>query len=144
MFRAQSFVIGDNMTDAEKRWGWVLPLGQFAYAAALFLIASYAGGALFTLLAGGLLGLFLLSAAHSIRSILFYRSIAIPGAVRGTLSMSTAWMIRQRANFYFEAAFLYLSTGLLLPHLALLGAALISSASGLEYLRQARRAEAHL
>ena len=41
MFRSQSYVIGDNATEAEKRWGWVLPCGQLIYGAAIFAFALY-------------------------------------------------------------------------------------------------------
>jgi hypothetical protein len=104
MFRAQSYIAGDSATDSEKRWGWVLPFGQFAYATAIFVLGLYAGGMLFTLLAGGLLVTVLVSAAHNLRSILFYRSFMRPDAARGNLWMSSALLIRQRAYFYLEAA----------------------------------------
>lgn len=144
MFRAQAYIVGDNITDAEKRWGWVIPAGQLAYSAAIFLFALYAGGMLFTLLSGGLLVSLLLSATHNLRSILYYRSLALPGAARGTLWMSSALLIRHRAHLQLGAALFCLVAGLLLPHLALLGGALIVGSAGLGYLRRARRAEAHL
>jgi hypothetical protein len=143
-FRGQTFIVGDNVTDAEKRWGWILPFGQFAYGAAIFVVALYGGGMLFTLLAGGLLVALLLSAAHNLRSILFYRSLTLPGASRGSLWMSSASLIRNRAHYHLEAALFCLVVAFLLPHLALLGGALISGSTGLGYLRRARHAKAHL
>ena len=144
MFRAQSYIVGDSATDSEKRWGWVLPFGQFAYAVAIFVLALYAGGMLFTLLAGGLLVTVLVSAAHNLRSILFYRSFMRPDVARGNLWMSSALLIRQRAHFYLEAALFCLLAGFLLPHLALLGGAVILGSAGIGYLRRAGRAKAHL
>jgi p-aminobenzoyl-glutamate transporter AbgT len=44
MFRAQSYIVGDSATALEKRWGSMLPFSQFAYAAAIFVLALYAGG----------------------------------------------------------------------------------------------------
>jgi len=58
--------------------------------------------------------------------------------------MSSALLIRHRAHLQLGAALFCLVAGLLLPHLALLGGALIVGSAGLGYLRRARRAEAHL
>jgi hypothetical protein len=143
MFRSQSYIGGDGATDVEKRWGWILPFGQFAYSAAIFVVALYAGGMLFTLLAGGLLVTVLVSATHNLRSILFYRSFTRPDVARGNLWMSSALLIRQRAHFYLETALFCLLAGFLLPHLALLGGAVILGSAGLGYLRRAARADTY-
>jgi hypothetical protein len=144
IFRSQSYVVGDNTTDAEKRWGWVLPFGQFVYGAAIFAFALYAGGAIFVLLAGGLLVSLLFSVVHNARTILYYRMLARYGAAQGSLTFSNSTLIRNRAQVCLEAALFFLLVGLLLPHLALLGGALIMGSTGIGYLRRARRAEAHL
>jgi hypothetical protein len=144
LYAAQKYVTGDSLTDAEKRWGWVLPFGQFAYGAAVFIVAMYAGGAVYTFLVGGLLVLVLSAAAHNARAILYYRMLGRPGAVQGTLWISTPTQVRSRAHFYFEIAFICLFAGLLIPHTALLGGAFFMSAGGIGYLRRARRAGARL
>jgi hypothetical protein len=143
-FRAQAHVVGDEGADSEKRWGWVLHSGQFVYAAAIFLVGLYAGGPLFTFLAGGVLVALLFLASYNVRSILYYRSFASPGAVRGSLSMSASMLFRATAQSYAQAALFCGATGLVLGHLALLGGGLILGLLGLEYRKRMRRAEAHL
>ena len=141
---AQTYFVADYVTDEEKRWGWVLPFGQFAYSAAIFLFALYAGGALFTLLAGGLFVSTLFSAAHNLRSVLYYRSFAIPDAAHGSLSAPAATLMRHRVHIYVQGTFFCFFAGLFLAHVALLGAALFLGFTALGYRRRLRRAEAHL
>jgi hypothetical protein len=143
-FRAQSYIAGDRTGDSEQRWGWVLHSGQFVYAAAIFLVGLYAGGAGFTFLAGGLLIALLFWSAQSIRTIVYYQSLAKVGAARGSVSMSAPMMCRGMAQSYAQAALFCATAGLALVHLSLLGGGLILGLLALEYRRQMRRAEAHL
>jgi hypothetical protein len=141
---AQTYLVADYVTAEEKRWGWVLPLTQLAYGAAVFLFALYAGGALFTLLVGGLFLSMLFSAAHNLRSVLYYRSFAIPGAADGQVSAPAITLMRHRVHVYVQGCLFCLFAGLFLAHLALLGGALFLGLSALGYRRRLRRAEAHL
>jgi hypothetical protein len=143
MFRSHSHVVGDNGSEAEKRWGWVLPGGQLIYRAAIFAVALYAGGPIFVLLVGGLLVSLLFSVVHNARTILHYRMLAASGAAQGNLSLSNSSLIHN-AHVCLEAAFFCLLVGLFLPHLALLGGALILGSTGIGCLRSAHRGDAHL
>jgi hypothetical protein len=144
LFRAQSYIDGDNQTDMEKRYGWVVPFGQLAYLTAVFLLALYAGGALFTFLSGGLSIALIWSCAHNLRSIFYYRSFTVPGAARGNVWLSKSLLIRNRAHLYLEAALICFIAGIVLRELALLGGAFIMGAAGIGYLRRARQAESQL
>ena len=109
-----------------------------------FSLALYAGAPIFVLLVGGLLVSLLFSVVHNARTILYYRMLAGSGAAQGNLSLSNSSLIHNRAHVCLEAAFFCLLVGLLLPHLALLGGALIMGSTGIGCLRRAHRAEAHL
>jgi hypothetical protein len=144
MFRARPHVGRDEAYDSIKRWGWVLPLRQFVYAAAIFLVGLYAGGPLFTLLAGGVVVALFYTAARQARYILQYRSLEHSGAVLKATSESYATRLRQAAQSHFQAALFFMSLGLVVGHLALFGGGLILGVVAIEYRRRMRRAEAHL
>jgi hypothetical protein len=143
LYNAQPHVSGDNLTEIEKRWGWVLPANQFIFGVAIILVAVYCEEPLFTLLAGGLLVTSIFAVSTNLRTIFHYRSLALPGAVQGSIQLSHYSLLRTRAIAYFAAAFFCLLTGLVLPHLALLGGAFILGSTGIGFLRRARR-ESHL
>jgi hypothetical protein len=143
-FRAQSYISRDEGEDSVQRWGWVLPLSQFVYAAAIFLIGLYAGGPLFTLLVGGVLIALVYTAAYNVRAIVYYKSLSRSGAARGTLWMSKAMLLRQAVYSYIQAALFCFVVGLIVGHLALIGSGLILGLVALEYRKRMHRAEAHL
>jgi hypothetical protein len=144
VFRAQTFIAGQGMTEIERRYGSVLWIGQLAFIGIIFAVGLYVGGVFFTFYAGGLITVMLLYTAHSIRSLLYYRALAKPGSVSGSISMSSSMLIRIRAHQCFEGALVCFVAGLALPHAALLGGAFLLGAGGVGYLRRANQAQARL
>jgi hypothetical protein len=120
--------------------GGLLPrllIGQFVFAAVVFSVGAVIGDFGFTFFAGGWVVATAVSLGFNLRSVLFLRAIAEPGAANGAVSISPSLAVRDFAFQLFGAATFCLCLGILLAHLALLGGALFIAATGVGHLRRA-------
>jgi hypothetical protein len=99
-------------------------------------------GPAYVLLVGGLIVSLACVLALNLQGLLSARAIALPRAVDGALTFSTAAAFRQMAHRATGAAVVSLIVGLALAHLALLGGAFFLSAFANGFRRRARKASA--
>ena len=104
----------------------------------VFLLASMLGKAAFVFLAGGVIVASAFGLGLSAQGLLTARALALPHAVDGSVTFSTASAFRHMAHRAGGAALACLIIGLVLAHLALLGGALFLASTGNSYLRKAR------
>lgn len=137
--QAQAFVVDKVAPGLIREPSARLMAGQVLFAAAVFGLSSWIGGAAFVLLAGGWVVTATAAVAINLRSVLFLRAISRPGAAEGSVTFSSPLSVRNRAFHLFGAAALCFLLGVLLAHLALLGGALFLSATAVGYLRKLTR-----
>jgi hypothetical protein len=111
---------------------------RVALAFAVFLAADLLGGPSSVFFAGGWWIMTAVTLSSNLRSALFLQALAEPRNARGNTEYSPRFARRTQATELSSAALLCLLLGLLLPHLALLGAALFLAAAALGYFRKAR------
>jgi len=110
---------------------------QVLYAAVVFSVSVYIGGATFVFLGAGLDVSLICILGLNVQAWLSTRAMARPDAVDGSLTLSTRYALRQLASRLFGASLVCLLLGLLLAQLALLGGGVLCAAAGSGYLRRA-------
>jgi hypothetical protein len=115
---------------------------QVVLAVVIFLLGLLLRGPVYVFLVGGLIVALSYVLALNLQGLLSARAIALPGAVTGSLTYSTAAALRQMSHRLVGGAVASLIAGLALAHLALLGGAFILSAFANGYRKRARKASA--
>lgn len=118
----------------------LMRLAQLAMAAIAFGVALFVRGAIGVALAGGIVLQVATIFSLNLHAFLSARALARSGASNGELRLSPAYAYRQMSARLFGGALLMLLTGLLLPHLAPIGAAYLLFAAAFGYLRRAAAA----
>lgn len=115
-----------------------LILAQLFLAAAIFTVAHFAarliGQAFFVFFAGGYV-LTTAALAMNLCSWLLYRDLKPPRSV-GTITVSKRLVVRSQSYWLWSAGAFCLCVGLLIAHLAFLGAAYFLGCTGLGFLRK--------
>lgn len=137
--QAQAFVAERVSPGLIREPSTRLLTAQILFSAAVFTLAFSIGGPGFIFFAGGWVVTAAAGVAINLRSVLFLSAISRPGAAQGAVTYSDFLAVRNRAFHLFGAAALCFLLGALLAHLALLGGALFLAATGVGYLRKARR-----
>ena len=114
-----------------------LILTQLAFAAAIFTLARLIGGAFFVFFAGGYVLTTAVMLATNLYSWRFYRDLKPPLSV-GTITLSNRFVVRSQSYGLWSAAALCLCVGLLIAHLAFLGAAYFLGCDGLGFLLKSK------
>lgn len=112
--------------------------GRVVVAAAVFLAADLLGGSSSIFIGGGWCIATAVAMSSNLRSALFLNALSVPRSANGRIEWSAQLARRNQALDLSAAALLCLLVGFLLPHLALLGAALFLATAALGYLRRAR------
>src|SRR5579871_1542381 len=113
---------------------------QLLVAAIAFGVAFVARGAIGVAFAGGIVLQLATILSFNLQAFLSTRALARSGASQGTLRLSPAYGYREMSARLYGSASLMLLTGLLLPHLAPLGAAYLLFVSAAGYSRRAAAA----
>ena len=113
---------------------------QLLLAAIAFTVALIARGAIGVAFAGGIVLQLATVFSLNVHAFLAARALARSGASSGELSLSPAYAYREMSARLHGGAVLMLLIGLLLPHLAPIGAAYLLFASALGYSRRAAAA----
>lgn len=119
--------------------GASLLAARVVFAAAVFVAAAYLDGASSVFLAGGLCVAAAVAVAGSIRNVLLVRARSQCASGTPEAALTPRLWYRSQAAELFSGAVLCLIIGLLLPHLAPLGAAFILAASSLGWFRKSLR-----
>lgn len=115
---------------------------QILFAAFVFAIALWLRGPVFVFLVGGMIVTMAYAVALNVQSILSARALARPDTASGMLTFSTPAAFRHMAHRVGGGAMACLLIGLVVAHLAPIGAAFFLAATAAGYLRRARRAAA--
>jgi hypothetical protein len=115
---------------------WKVLFGQAFSAAIVFGLSGHFGGAVAVLFAGGWVLVALYVIASNLRSLFFTVALARPNAATGSVTFGTRMLIQSQAVEYLTGAAIYLCLGLLIPHMAPLGASLVLTASGVGMFRK--------
>lgn len=118
----------------------LMRLVQVLIAALAFAVALLARGAIGVAFAGGIVLQIATIFSLNLQAFLSARALAQSGASQGELRLSPAYAYRQMSARLCGGALLMLLAGLLLPHLAPLGAAYLLFATAMGYLRRAAAA----
>jgi len=137
--KGQQFVLTGDPSVIARASSSKLIAAQLTFTAILFSVSYVLGGPAFVFLAGGWVIAASVSLAFNVRSILFLRALAAPGAATGSVRFTSQLSVRDTAFQIFVGAIICLVTGLLTAHLALFGGALFMAATGFGYLRKAEQ-----
>lgn len=107
-------------------------------ATAVFVSAWLLGAWASVFLAGGWCIAAAVAMTSNLRSVLYFRSLSVPDGASGRIEYSAPLARRNQGAELSAAALLSLLVGLLLPHLALLGAAFFLAAGAPGCFRKAR------
>ena len=111
---------------------------QVLYAAGIFTFALYAGGPIYTFLAGGADVCVICILALNVQALLSAQALKEANFASGTMTLSAAYALHQMAARLFGAALTCGLLGVMLAQLALFGGAVLCGAAGAGYLRRAR------
>jgi hypothetical protein len=114
---------------------WIL--AQVLYAAVVFTVSFYIGGAMFVFFAGGLDICLICILGLNVQALLGSQAMVRAGACEGTLKLSTGYAYRQLGSRLFGAALVCALLAALLAHLALFGGAMLCAAASAGYYRRA-------
>ncbi len=133
----QTSILIGGATVQIKKQSWVLMCVQLTLTAMIFL-AGYALGPLgFAFLAGGWVVTTAVSIPIMLRKILFHRSLLLPGAATGSVTLSGPLSVKSASFELFGLAAFVTVLGLIFANPALLGGSFFIAATGLGYLRKA-------
>jgi hypothetical protein len=139
---AQTLVVAEGKQQLRRAFQPRYFVLQIVFASGVFLAGFCIGSFAFPFFAGGLLVSVIYTLGLNIQGALAARSMLRGRGVEGALKFSTAFAYRQMAQRMTGGAIVCLLLGLVLPHLALLGGALLLGSTSAGYLRRARQADA--
>jgi hypothetical protein len=139
---SQYFVAVEDLRAVRRGFEPKYVATQILLALTLFQLAFLLGRPAFVFLAGGLLVAMTFAIALNIQALLSARTLGLPNAAKGALTLTTASAFRQMASRAAGIAIGCCLLGFALAHLALLGGALVLALTAIGYLRRARRANA--
>ncbi len=138
----QTSILVGGATVQIKRQSWVLMCFQLALTAVIFLVGYVLGPLGFAFLAGGWVVTTAVSIPIMLRKILFHRSLLLPGAATGSVTLSGPLSVKSASFELLGLAAFVAVLGLIFANPALLGGGFFVAATALGYLRKARAAEA--
>lgn len=139
---AQSAIIMEGKERLRRGSQSLFIVLQLLFAAAVFLVAYLLGDVAWPFFAGGQLVSVAFTLGLNLQGLLWGRSLARGGRVRGSLTLSADTLFTQMAQRMFGAAVTSVALGLLLAHAAPLGGALLLGSTAAGFLRRARQERA--
>ena len=122
--------------------GISLLVRQVVFAVVIFIAAFVLGEPYASFFAGGLVVMMALAIGLNLHSMLFASALGSPGNTEGSVKLSATVVLRTRAAQIYGAGVGCLCAMLIVPHLALAGAALFLLSAGYGFQRRARRVAA--
>jgi hypothetical protein len=134
---AQTSITYEGAPVGYPKYDRELAVRQGLFSLMLLAVAYLLGGPAYVFLAGGWTLAAGLSVGLTLNSMLFARALGAPGAADGSVKLSAVLTLRSRAAQLFGAGLSCICIAILVPHLALIGAAVFLVATGFGYRRQA-------